>query len=117
MCPRRSTAHPTDAYTAKPLAIPHHTPLVHRALHRARYCERYRRHACMTAHQRPMGHWEHGPEFPAPLDSTPDWLGYGGSAGDPSSHPPARLAVHCDRYRERHRKPERHHRKRYHREW
>ncbi|KAJ7884587.1 hypothetical protein B0H14DRAFT_2700413 [Mycena olivaceomarginata] len=42
MPPRRSTAHPTDAYTAKPLAILRHTPLVHRALHCTRYCERPR---------------------------------------------------------------------------
>ncbi|KAJ7724583.1 hypothetical protein B0H14DRAFT_3003749 [Mycena olivaceomarginata] len=41
MPPRRSTAHPTDAYTAKPLAILRHTPLVHRVLPCTRYYERY----------------------------------------------------------------------------
>ncbi|KAJ7832902.1 hypothetical protein B0H14DRAFT_2802338 [Mycena olivaceomarginata] len=40
---RRSTAHPTDAYTAKPLAILRDTPLLHRVLPCTRHCERYRK--------------------------------------------------------------------------
>ncbi|KAJ7863994.1 hypothetical protein B0H14DRAFT_3862693 [Mycena olivaceomarginata] len=70
-CPHAARQRTPLMHTVKPLAIPRHTPLVHRALHRR-------------------------------------------AASDPSSHPLARLAVHCARYSERHRKPERHHRKRHH---